>query len=413
MPESVLEKGWRITGPVQSNEALDRWSVEGSAESGPVTGHFHRFLRPGALTSDAIYRRLEKNTTLGLAQVWAHGTVDLNGARADYELVSLPKAAVGLNQWLADSTSSERRAWHLFPMLVELLQRLEEAGVRPLSFDPGQLVLAGDDELWLATAAALTEVADNPVYRPEFQRSALLPHGWAVPELTLTQEAMANANAPLFSLGQVLALAVWGQSCSLAELSTGAVPFRSLTDMRLARVLMGCLWPHSSGRWTLEDLLRAVSSASADALPATPPWESLAPGASSTAFGFAGASFWRLEDLLATAVQPSHWNEAIARFDAMLDWAEGTAWVGQVGLLRKALEAGRSPDWVLIALNRAVRPDAPLTWRALDLSDDEAARSLAALAQRVLHGGEADAKAMSQLFQADLRGAFRPTPPKA
>jgi len=412
LPKAVLEKGWRITGPMQQGEdAVDRWPVERPTDSGPVAGYFHRFFRPGALTTDAIYRRLEDRTTPQLARVWAHGTVDLNGGRADYELVSLPKAGIGLSLWLADSTPSEHRARHLLPMLVELLRQLRDAGVQPLTFDPGQLLLTDDGELWLATAAVLVEVTAANEYRPEFQRSALLPHGWAAPDLT--QEGMANGNAAVFSLGQVLALAVWGQSCSPAELSTGAVPFRSLTDARLARVLMGCLWPRSSGRWTLENLLRAVSSASADALPATPPWESLAPGASSTAFGFAGASFWRFEDLLAAAVQPPHWNEAIARLDAMLDWAESTTWAGQVALARKALEAGRSPDWVLIALNRAVRPDAPLTWRALDLSDDEAARSLAALAQRVLHGGEADAEVMRQLFQADLRGAFGQTPPKS
>jgi hypothetical protein len=412
LPEAVLEKGWHITGPVQQgDDAVDRWPVERPADSGRVAGYFHRFFRPGALTTDAIYRRLEDRTTPQLARVWAHGTVDLNGGRADYELVSLPKAGIGLSLWLADSTPSEHRARHLLPMLVELLRQLGDAGVQPLTFDPGQLLLTDDGELWLATAAALVEVTAANEYRPEFQRSALLPHGWAAPELT--QEGMANGNAAVFSLGQVLALAVWGQSCSPAELSTGAVPFRSLTDARLARVMMGCLWPRSSRRWTLEDLLRAASSASADVLPATPPWESLAPGASSTAFGFAGASFWRFEDLLAAAVQPPHWNEAIARLDAMLDWAEGTAWAGQVALARKALEAGRSPDWALIALNRAMQPDAPLTWRALDLSDDESARSLAALAQRVLHGGEADAEVMRQLFQADLRGAFGQTPPKS
>jgi hypothetical protein len=395
----------------QGDDAVDRWPVERPTDSGPVAGYFHRFFRPGALTTDAIYRRLEEHTTPQLARVWAHGTVDFGGARADYELVSLPKAGVGQNKWLANSTPSEQRARHLLPMLAGLLRQLRDAGVQPLSFDPGQLLLTDDGELWLATAAALVEVTAENAFRPEFQRSTLLPHGWAAPELT--QEAMANANAAVFSLGQVLALAVWGQSCSLAELSTGAVPFRSLTDAHLARVLMGCLWPRSSGRWNLEDLLLAVSVASTGAIPATSPWESLAPGASSTAFGFAGASFWRLEDLLAAAVQPPNWNEAIARIDAILDWAESTAWAGQSKLMREAQVRGRSPDWVLIALNRAVRPDAPLTWRTLDLSDEEAARSLAALAQRALKGGEADVETMRQLFQTDLRGAFGQTSSKS
>ncbi len=411
LPDVVTEQGWQLAGPVQSNPAVDRWPVDQTTESGPaVAGHFHRF-RTGALTTDAIYRRLEERTTPRLARVWTHGTVDLAGARADYELVSLPKPGISLDKWFADSTPSEQRASRLFPVLVELLLQLARASIQPLTFDPTQLVLTHDGELWLGTAAALMDVSAENAFRPELERSPLLPHGWTAPELT--EEGMASANAALFSLGQVLALAIWGQPCSIGELNKGAVPFASLSDARLARVLMGCLWPRSSGRWTLEDSSCAVSSANADAVPGTPPWDSLVPGASSTAFGFAGASFWRLEDLLAAAVQPAHWNEAIARLDAILDWAEGTAWAGQSKLMRDARAQGRSADWVLVALTRAVRPEAPLTWRALDLSDDEAARSLIGLAQRALHGSQADVDAMRELFKADLRGAFRQTPPKS
>lgn len=410
LPEAVTEKGWRLAGPVRSSTGLDCWPVERPTESGSaVAGLFHRY-RTGALTSDATYRRIEAATTHGLARVWADGTVDFGGARADYDLVSLPKPGAGLDRWLADSTPSEQRAWHLFPTLVQLLRNLDAAGVQPMAFEPAQLLYSEDGELWLATAGALADTAATVPFRPELARSALLPHGWAAPELT--QQTMLHANAAVFSLGQVLAQATWGQICSLAELQDGAVPFQTVNDARLARVLMGCLWPRPLERWTLEDLCKAVDCASCEVMPVSPPWASLTPGASATAFAFAGASFWRMDDLLAAATKPSHWCEATARIEAILDWAEGTAWVGQVKLMRDALAQGRSADWVLVALMRTVRLDAPLSWRELDLSDAEAAQSLAGLAQRALKGTAADVAAMRALFQADLRGAFSAALPK-
>jgi hypothetical protein len=413
LPEAVTEMGWRLAGPVSSSAGFYLWPVERPTESGSVVaGYFHRY-RTGALTSDATYRRIEAATTRGLARVWAHGTVDVGGAREDYDLVSLPKPGVGLDRWLHDSLPSEQRAWHLFPALVQLLRHLDAAQVRPMVFEPAQLLYTEDAELWLASAVALADTAAPAQFRPELATSSVLPHGWAAPELT--QQTMLHANAAVFSVGQVLAKAIWGEACSLAELQVGAVPFQTLTDARLARVLMGCLWPRPSERWTLKDLCKAVGCATCEKMPAAPPWASLAPGASPTAFAFAGASFWRLDDLLAAATKAPHWSEATARIEALLDWAEGTSWVGQVKLIREALAGGRSADWGLVALMRAVRPDAPLSWRELDLSDTEAAQSLAGLAQRALkEGNTADVAAMRALFQADLRGAFSaaaPNPP--
>lgn len=411
LPETVREKGWRIAGPVQGSQgAVDHWPVERPTEYGSVVaGQFYRY-RTGALTSPEIYRRLEAHTTPLLARVWAHGTVDLGGARADYELVSLPKAGRSLRAWLKESTPSEQRAWHLFPLLVELLRQLATSDVRPLSFEPDWLQYTDDDELWLATAATLTDVTIADAFRAEFERSALLPRGCTAPELT--QQNMVSANASLFSLGQVLAEAVWGQPCSIEELQKGAVPFQKIADARLARVLMGCLWPRASERWTVDLLFQAAACDNAEAMPAAPAWASLVPGASSAAFALAGTSFWRLDDLLAEAVKPSRWDEAIARIEAILDWAEGTVWAGQVKLMRKALDAGRSADWVLVALSRAVLPDSPPTWRALDLTDDEAMQSLVGLAQRALKGSPADVAAMRELLRADLRGAFAQAPQK-
>ncbi len=413
LPEAVTEKGWRLAGLVQSSASIDHWPVERPTDSStPVAGHFHRF-RTGALTTDAIYRRLEDATTVGLARVWAHGTVDVNGARADYELVSLPKNGVGLDKWLVGSSPSEQRALNLLPVLVQLLRHLEQAGVHPMTFEPSQLLFTDDGELWLASAGTLADVDSADSFHPEFARSALLPRNWTAPELT--QQNMLSASAAVFSLGQILAKATWGQPCSISDLQNGAVSFQSLADPRLARVLMGCLWPRrSTERWAYADLFKAVDCMSVDAMPDTAPWASLTPGASSTSFSLFGASYWRLEDLLAGATRPSHWHEATARIEAILDWAESTSWVGQVKLMRQALAQGRSADWVLVALTRAVRPEAPMSWRELDLSDAEAAQSLAGLAQRVLHDrSTADVAAMRELFKADLRGAFAHVPPKS
>lgn len=409
LPAAALDQGWQISGPVQSSPGLDCWPVDRINESAAtVSGHYNRY-RTGALTPDALYRRLAGATTSRLAQIWAHGTVDLRGARADYELVSVSKPGRRLDHWFADGMPSEHRARHLLPKLVDMVGQLATTNVRPLTLEPSQLVMTDDGELWLATAGALADTSTTDDYRPELERSALLAQGWAAPELT--QQNLVSANAVVFSIGQLLALALWGQPCSSADLQTGAVTFKSIGDASLARVLMGCLWPRSRERWTVDHLRQAVAAGEAEAMPATPPWESLVPGASSTSFSFAGASYWRLETLLSDAVAPAHWSEATTRLEAILEWAEGTAWIGQAKLLRAALTQGRSADWTLVALARAVRPEAPLTWRGLDLSDAEATQSLVSLAQRALRHGGADVATMRALFEADLRGACTPLPP--
>jgi len=403
LPMEARGQGWAIAGPVLIDAGVDRWPVERRIGEKVVSGRFHRF-HSGALTNHDLYERLGKRETMHLPTVWFHGTVDKDGTRLDYELLSLPVPGQGLKEWLAGSRPSEQRALHLLPLLAELLRELAASGVRPIVFEPAWLLMSEDKKVWLTTAAALADVNTTGAYHVEFEHSALLPRSWAAPELT--QQGMLHANSAVFSLGQVLAHAVWGQPCSLDEILAGRVPFKSVSDPRLAWVMMGCLWPRAAERWTVEQVIQAAGCHDLQEIPEAPPWESLAPGASGSAFAFAGVSFWRLEDLLAKAVRPEHWDEALVRMDAILDWAEETAWAGQVGLLRRAIEEGRSPDWVLVALTRAVLPDTPLTWRTLDLSDGEAARSLAGLAQRALRGEKGPEEMMLKLFNADLRGAF-------
>lgn len=402
LPELVAEAGWTVVGPLLSGDGVDRWLVEKGAEGDRLRGFFCRY-RTGALTSGETYRRLEGLDTPGLPQVQAHGTTDFGGARADYDLTVLRDGAE-LDRWLADTPSSEVRARHLLPPLARLLRGLEEAGVRPLVLEPRNLVQTGDGELCLTSTGVLTDVNGSNRYRPEFARSALLPRDWTAPELL--DQGMSSANAAVFSVGQLLAAAIWGRPCFPGDLREGAVAFHTVSDPCLTRVLMGCLWPFHGERWSCEDLVRAADCTAADGMPSVAPWGSLAPGAVSVSFSLAGESFWRLEELLAAAVKPARWQEAARGIAEILAWAEQTTWAGQAKLLRQALTAGRSADWVLVALARVVRPNAPMTWRELDLSDDEAGASLTGLAQRTLNGSDADAAAVKDLFTADLRGAF-------
>lgn len=411
LPEDATKMGWTLAGPVQSSAALDVWPVQLETSTGRVAGHYRRY-RTGALTSAATYRHLLTTASPCLARVWAHGTVAFADARADFDLSSLSTPAITLDRWFADSQPSEQRALALLPPLTRLLERLSKVGLAPMLLEPSHLARGEDGELCLVFAGALAESDESPNlvrYHPEFARSALLPHTWAAPELV--QQTVLSRNAGVFSAGQLLAHAVWGQPCSHADLQAGAVPFQTLADSRLARVLMGCLWPRSSGRWSNGDLATAAAGAQADCLPEVSPWASLAPGSASKAFAFAGQSWWRLEDLLTRAVDPTCWREATRNIEAILGWAGDTAWAGQAGVLRDALAAGRSSDWVLVALVRAVRPETPLIWRDLDLGDAEAEQSLIRLAQGTLQGNVTDTETVRDLFQADLRGAFAPLNP--
>ena len=142
-------------------------------------------------------------------------------------------------------------------------------------------------------------------------------------------------------------------------------------------------------------------------MPDAPAWSRLMPGAAETAFSLGGESFFRIEDAVAQANQPRHWEEAVQRMDALLIWATGTAWKGVAEGLRTELTTGvRTADWVLVRLARLVRPDLPLTWRGLDFSDTHAQASLTKLAQQALSSATPDFSLLQQLIRADLRGAF-------
>lgn len=411
LPKDMLQAGWHAVGPVDSTEAADAWPVQKETAGAQMSGIFSRY-RTGSLTTVAVYRRLEVMTANEVPRVWGHGTMDLGGARADYDLTSPSLNGVLLSKWFAMTDASEQRALSLLPPLTTWLASLNREGLQPISFDPSQIVRSDDGQLSLVAAGALAETSGMELlgeYRPEFALSALLSRIWAAPEVL--SQTILSRNAAVFSAGQILAQAAWGQPCTHVDLQTGAIPFGSIADPLLGRALMGCLWPQSEGRWLPSDLEMASRSTSAEKLPGVPPWGSLAPGASKAAFSLGGESFWRLEDLLAVSCRPARWGEATARIGEVLDWAESTAWVGLAKTMKEARTQGRSPDWILVSMSQAVRPDAPRTWRELDLSDQEAERSLISLAQRALKGDQAAAQTMTDLFEADLRGAFKSPPP--
>lgn len=406
LPDDLVEKHWGITGPVFTVMGIDSWPVERNTSGTVEKGAYHRF-RTGALTQPETYKRLMELSSLVVPNVMANGTVDMGGARTDFELVSDKNPGMMLDKWFANSEPSEERAQYLLRPLSQLLTEMSSLELQPIVLEASLISIAHDGQLALTSVGAISELQtkDEVIvqYRPEFVRSALLPQSWAAPEVV--QQSVLSNNAAVFSVGQLLAQAVWGQCITHAELQAGALPFNTLSDARIANILKGCLWPKSKGRWTHVELEKAIHC-TMNSLPDVNAWASLVPGASSTAFGFAGESYWRLEDLLHVAVHPQHWDEAIARIKEILLWAESTSWAGQSKMIFERLELGKSADHALIALCSVVNPKAPPSWRDLNFVDAQAQKSLGALAQRALKGS-ADANAtVLTLFQSDLRGAF-------
>lgn len=412
LPPQVLEKGWQVSGPLESGEAMDMWQVVRTSEAaGPSYARFYRF-RARVLTTPALYTQLYSHSCSALPTLLDHGTVSLKGhARASFELVLLPnrQSLRPLRTWLDMGRPSEAKALDLLPHLVDMLARLSAAGVQPISFSVAQLLRNElNGQIMLDNLAALIETdRAHTDYRPELDQNALLSRLWSAPELA--EQLVVSPKGAIFCVGQVLAVALWGQALDVAALRAGNLAFASIADVRLARILQGCLWVENiQGRWDLQQL-QASLTAPLDQLPPVEDWAQLGPRAMGKSFALAGRTYWRVEDLLGQAVMPHNWKQATARLGPMLDWIEsGSPWASVATHLRNQWEAGRSPDHVLIQLARTVNPGLPLTWRGLDLSDDHVRASLVNLAQRNLATDTTaeEAEMLEALFQADLRGAF-------
>ena len=413
MPPEVMEQGWTVAGSVESNPAWDRWPLVRTATNGAITqGQLLRY-RTGSLTAHTTYQALREQPLAAVGTIHAHGTTDVAGARFDYEVTSLPPGGQPLSLWLSQTTPGESRARYLAPLLARLLAEMAEREWQPWVLYPDLLWL-NEDRLVLSSVGGVRDLTDGTAaqlhYSAELQNSALLKRPFAAPELL--ESSVCAERSPLFGVGQLLSVALWGVERSTAEISRGALPFALIQDLRLSRWLMGCLWPTPDGRWSLADFQAALTQPLEQMAP-LPPWASLMPGAATRAFSFAGQQFWRAEDLLHAAMQTAHWPEAIERIERLLSWLGQTPWAGQAALLRQNLHQGKSADWVLIRLIRTLLPAAPLTWRQHDFSDAHAEASLAALAQAALTGRDAALGDLEALFAADLRGAFLPLEQRA
>lgn len=409
LPPEVREKGWSVTGAPVSLRGIDVWPVKRTSGELTTPGKLVVYAS-GVLTDVKTYQRyLDLPTSSCRAHLQAFGTLDRgHKLRAAYELITQPGGLTPLASWLADSPASEERALSLLPGMRELANDWHEHSIFPMALDPSMLQRNSSGQLRLEGLCALWTVSSDSsaaVYRPETAHSGLLPSPWAAPEIKARMVVAPQSSA--FSIGQILAAALFGHPPSLHDVQSGLVPFQTIHDPRLARLLMGCLWPHPEGRWTFAELLQALSAASVEKMPESPAWSRLMPGAAETAFDLGGESFYRLEDAVARANQPALWEEAVNRMDAMLLWATGTAWKGVAVSLRTELTTGvRTADWVLVRLTRQVRADLPLTWRGLDFSDTHAQASLANLARQSLSSDTPDFSVLQQLIRADLSGAF-------
>ncbi len=405
LPEEVLDAGWIISGSLFSSSGVDTWPVEREILNVVEKGVYRRF-RTGSLTLPATYDRIIPVSLSLLPKLVAHGTVDMGGVQTDFELVSTVQQGMMLDKWFAESNPSEERAQFLLRSLSSVLTELSIGGFQPIVLEASQLSLSDDGKVALTSLGVIAEIqteVDIIQYRPEFVRSSLLPQDATAPEVI--QQSVLSENAAIFSVGQLLSQAIWGQYFTHKDIQIGDVPFNTIIDERLAAILKGCLWPKSTGRWTHSELNAAIGC-DVSSLPTVKAWASLAHDASSAAFSFAGKSYWRLEDLLRTAVQPQNWSEATVQIENILKWAENTSWEGQAKIIIEAMDSGRSNDFALIKLSGVVNPETPLNWRELDLTHTEAQKSLAALAHRALKGSADANLAVQALFECDLRGAF-------
>lgn len=406
LPEEMVTIGWKISGAVFSSGGLDIWPIKKDESGENMKGCYHRF-RTGALTAQTTYDRIKPISLTSLPKLVTNGTIDLGGVRTDFEVVSAVRNGVMLNKWLAKSRPSEERAKSLLKPLSSFLTELSNADLQPIVLEASQLVFADDGKITLTSLGSMFEVKnENEIalqYCPEFNRSSLLPKDVTAPEVI--QQSVLSENAAVFSVGQILSEAIWGQCLTHKELMAGEVPFHTLADERLGVILRGCLWPQSNGRWTQCELNAAIDC-SIQSLPTVKAWASLVPGSSSTSFSFAGDSYWCLEDVLRVAVQPQHWSDAAAQIEDILQWAQNTSWAGKSKMILEEIAAGRSNDFALVKLSGTVNPEMPLNWRDLDLSDAEAQKSLAALAHRALKGESDAIRTVQDLFDCDLRGAF-------
>ncbi len=408
LPAELIEAGWALSQRLASGDAIDIWDANQISENG--SGSATRFLRyrTRVLTTPALYQALRQHKSPALPELIAHGTLDLGGARAAFELNRLPQTLQPLQSWLNSAPPSEAKALNLLPHLVDFLAQLFNSGVYPISFTPNNLLRDDDGRIVLDNCACLAAIDSKPLdYRPELENNALISRIWSAPESG--EQLVVSPKSAIFSTGQLLVTALWGQPMDLASIRSGNVPCHTITEPRLARIIQGCLWiDNIESRWSLEQLTTAVANP-LDQMPGVEDWSQLGPRAMRNAMPMAGRTYWRVEELLANAVLPQNWEQAITQLPNVLDWIEnGSPWSSTAKQLRNQLHAGKSSDHILIKMAHSVIAGLPCTWRGLDFSNEHARTSLVNLAQRSLaeDATPEEIALVDLLFDADLRGAF-------
>ncbi len=408
LPPSLIENGWTISGTASKSFNATTWPVTNTQEQ----ALFVRFLT-SPLTEQSIYIALKgKQLCDALPTLVDCGTVELNDdiERASYELLNYQSSAgnnmCSLSRWLQLSSPSEEKALLLLASLTDMLKKIQQIGLYPMFLSPTTVIRNNDTaQLSLTTCGALAAPKLGTDYRPELEHSSIISRIFTAPEIT--QQLVTTEASAVFSVGQLLAVALWGQGLDLAALRTGQIAFSTIKSKRLCKVLQGALWPDSpAGRWSIDQLVNAVNCSEED-LPKVPEWGKLSPNAAAAAFHLAGQTFWRLEDLLEHAAIPDVWPQATAAIDDILTWSEGTSWASLAKALLKERQQ-RSADYIIVRLLQAVLPNQPTTWRSLDFSEDQARDSLIYIAQRnlALDTTAAEKQLLSDLFHSDLRGAF-------
>jgi hypothetical protein len=407
LPQCEIDLGWRIAGTPTQTKAYLEWSVVRAQDTGEIRAVFRRYTT-GALSTRQTYEAVlnaAANPNTGMVRLYSYGTAEVgSGGRADYEITALP-SGLPLNVWLKEKGQpGVDPAAYIAPLLANWLKNLRATGLQAIAVHPAMLYLDTHSRcINLAVLGALTPAGAGEQFNADLAgSSALLPAPFAAPEL-MSRRVIAD-NADCFSVGQIVAAALFGDAQDYMYISQGNIVFAGIDSLMLRSTVMGTLWPYTD-RWSVEQLSQALVPG-ANFLPKLPPWSSLKPGAAKAAFTLGGTDYFLPEDLLHAVAL--HWDEAANRCLDILKWLEESRFKGKAGLLRQQLhQEGRSADWILIRLSRIVIPDAPIVWRGYSFDDADAAASLIAIAQQALEPGNHNAQSdLQRLFAADLRGSL-------
>ena len=390
-----LTSRFKVTGPMTSQAYTEVWPVT-PASSGQKAFFLRHKVAP--VTSEEVYDQiLQASLEVGYGLV-AHGVMEVGGVHYKYELVQYQRAGESFSSWLSDPNAQpgEGRAKWLINALCREYGRWQAIGVQPLYLHPNTLAVSADG-ICLTDFSCMHTTPIEISFNDKFGLLAPRLAPYTAPELLDKREI--GPGSVVFSIGQLGWHGMLGAPLEYSALrNASAIPFQGITDNRLARQLMGALFPDPEGRWSLDELIAGSAK--------LPPWSRLHADSATTSFAVNGEHYWRAEEALDAAVR--QWDETCAEMDSLLQWLGTT----RHAHLARAMQAERrlshqTADWVLIRLQQAIRPHAPLLWRHYCLDDFD--KTITALGQLALAtGAEASAARtdVQRLIAANLRGAI-------